>query len=878
MKSYRIRSSFRDFFVENGHQDRPSSSLVPADDPSVLLTTAGMQQFKPFFLGIQEPPHPRLTTCQKCFRTTDIDLVGKTARHLTFFEMLGNFSFGDYFKEGAIDLAWRFSTGVLEMDPARIWVSIFAGDEQVETDDEARKAWLEAGIPAERIVPLPASENFWSAGPTGPCGPCTELYYDLGEEAGCGRPDCRPGCDCDRYVEYWNLVFMQFNRDEAGQLTPLPQRNVDTGMGLERITAVMEGKLSVFETDLFQPLIEYTCDAAGVRYGADAGSDRAVRVLADHSRAIAFLVSAGVFPGNEGCGYVLRRVMRRAIQAASVLDLETPFLAGLCSQVVELLGDVYPELVEHRSLVEEMASQEEQRFGVTLQQGNAILEQAVATAKESGSRLIEGEVVFRLHDTYGFPFDLTREIAQEAGLDVDQEEFDRLMEEQRQRARASARAADAGEKEALIELGRHAKVKTDFVGYEKHELHTSIGDLRELDGGRLALKLRESPFYAESGGQVSDTGWIHTEDGKADVVGVIALDGDQVILAELEEGRLEAGAPAKVMINRVRRHAIACNHTATHLLHNALRWLLGEQVRQAGSYVGPDKLRFDFTHGSALSEEELIRIEDIVNRKIIENHQVKAFTTSRDYARDMGAIALFDEKYGDFVRVIEVGDFSRELCGGTHVTRTAQIGVFKIISESSVGANLRRIEAITSKAAIDQLRERDRLLEALAQDLRTEPAKLPEAVAALRQELEQLQEAEEQRKRERLAGAGRELAASAEDCDGVKALALAVEVSEPDELLELADRLREEMGPSALLLAADTGGKVALLATATDEAVERGARAGDLIREVAPLVGGKGGGRPTMARGGGPDPSAIPTAIDHARTWLQEKLYGDVLS
>ncbi|MHB9053095.1 MAG: alanine--tRNA ligase [Thermoleophilia bacterium] len=872
MKSHEIRSSFREFFLENGHESRPSSSLVPAKDPTVLLTTAGMQQFKPYFLGIQPAPHPRLTTCQKCFRTTDIDRVGKTARHLTFFEMLGNFSFGDYFKEGAIDLAWRYSTQVLKLDTSRIWVSIFRGDDQVGADEQARTAWKAAGIDASRIVPLPAEDNFWSAGPTGPCGPCTELYYDLGEAAGCGGPDCRPGCDCDRFVEFWNLVFMQFDRDEAGLLTPLPKQNVDTGMGLERITAVMEGQLAVFGTDMFQPLIEHICDASGAKYGREAKADRAIRVLADHSRAMTFLISDGVFAGNEGRGYVLRRVMRRAIQAASTLEIGAPFLSVLCDRVIETMKGTYPELEQHRKMIEEVATGEERRFGLTLQQGNAILMQSIGERKSAGGHTIEGDVAFRLHDTYGFPFDLTREIIEDEGLEVDEEEFDRLMEEQRQRARTSMKEVGTKEREALAELGRQAKVRTEFVGYQKTELHTSIGDLRELGGGRVVLKLRESPFYAESGGQISDTGWIHTENGKADVIDVYSLDGDQVILAEVEEGRLEAGARAKAMINRVRRHATACNHTATHLLQNALRSLLGEQVRQGGSSVGPDKLRFDFTHTKALSDEELSRIEDIVNRKIIENHPVKAFTTTRDYARDMGAIALFDEKYGEFVRVIEVGDFSRELCGGTHVTSTAQIGCLKIVSEASVGANLRRIEAITSKAAIDYLRGRDRLVNSLAAQVKTDPDRLETAVASLEDELRQLRLLAKEASSGKMADLGQTLSARAESAGNFKMLVEKVDVESTDQMLELSDKLREELSPAAVFLALVDGGSVNLVANFSDAVVGKGARAGDLVKEMAPLVGGKGGGRPTMARGGGGNASGVEEALAAARIWLSRKL------
>ncbi|MHB1389797.1 MAG: alanine--tRNA ligase [Thermoleophilia bacterium] len=872
MKSHEIRNAFREFFVQNEHESRPSASLVPFKDPTVLLTTAGMQQFKPFFLGIQPPPHPRLTTCQKCFRTTDIDRVGKTARHLTFFEMLGNFSFGDYFKPGAIDLAWRFTTGVLKLDLNRLWVSVFAGDDKVPADNEAREAWIAAGMDPDRIVALPAEDNFWSAGPTGPCGPCTELYYDLGEDVGCDDPDCRPGCDCDRFVEFWNLVFMQFDRDAAGDLTPLPKQNVDTGMGLERITAVMEGQLSVYGTDAFQPLIDFICTTSGTAYGADEKTDHAIRALADHSRAISFLIADGVFAGNDGRGYVLRRVMRRAIQSASVLGIAAPFLATLCQKVIDQMGETYPELRAQQQLILEMASEEERRFGMTLEQGNAILMQAIEATRANGGHIVTGEVAFQLHDTYGFPFDLTREIIQDESLDVDEEEFDRLMDEQRHRARSAVKAVGSKEREAMMALGRSARVKTDFVGYQKNELYTSIGDLTEVEGGLVVLKLRESPFYAESGGQVSDTGWIHTEDGKANVVEVYSLDGDQVILAEVEEGRLEAGARAKAMINRVRRHAIACNHSATHLLHNALRSLLGENVRQAGSAVNPEKMRFDFSHPRALTQAEILAVEDRVNRKIIENHQVKAFTTTLDYARDMGAMALFDEKYGDFVRVIEMGDFSRELCGGTHVISTAQIGVFKIVSEASVGANLRRIEAITSRAAIDYLRGRDRLVDELAASLKTEPDRLVQALAELQSEAKDLRSLAKQASSGRIGDLSRELAAGAEEISGIRILAAAVDLATADELMELADGLLEEMGPAAVLLASGAGGKATLVAKFSGQAVEKGARAGDLIKEVAPLVGGKGGGRHNIARGGGHDVAKIDAALDRAKDWLQENI------
>ena len=753
MTSDEIRETYLSFFEQRDHRRLPSASLVPAAyDPSVLLTTAGMHPLMPYFLQQERPPHARLTSCQKCFRTVDIDIIGTTHRHLTFFEMLGNFSIGDYFKEGAITFAWELSTQGFGFDPERVWVTVFGGDEVLGLgpDEEAIALWEAIGVPRGRIVECPRSENFWQAGPTGPCGPCSELYLDRG--LAFGEEDDLPGGENERFLEFWNLVFMTFKQGPPDTLAPLPASNIDTGLGLNRLAAIMQGKESVFETDQFAPLIELGEQLGGVRYGADFPTTRSLRILADHTRAMTFLVADGVVPSNEDRGYILRRVMRRAIQHGRALGFEPGFLPRFAERVEELMDASYPELREQRDAIHKWLASEEESFGRTLEQGTKLLDELIERAKEQGEEGLGAEDVFQLHDTYGFPIDLTREIAAEHDLGVDEPGFERLMDEQRARARAGgARGGAAGAgAEALRaraqELAAGSGFASEFVGYETTEQATSVGAL-EREDGRLLVKLVESPFYAAGGGQVSDSGFVECADGdcRARVEQVLRLAGgeDQVLVLAPEAGELKPGEAVRAVVDHQARHATQCNHTATHLLHAALRARLGTHVRQAGSAVQPDKLRFDFTHGHALSPEELRAVEDDVNRWILENHSVRALTTTLDEAKSRGAMALFGEKYGDVVRMVEVGDgsFSRELCGGTHVRSTAEIGLFRIVSETSSAANVRRIEALTGPAAVSLVREHDDVLRSVATELRAVPEQVPSAVAQLRQRVRELEKA-----------------------------------------------------------------------------------------------------------------------------------------
>jgi alanyl-tRNA synthetase len=869
-----IRRAFEEFFVARGHLTPPPASLVPAGDPSVLFTTAGMQQFKPYYLGVDTPPEPRLTTCQRSFRTSDIENVGRTTRHLTFFEMLGNFSIGDYFKGDAIAWALELSDQ-LGVDRDRIRVSVFGGDAQVPADDEAVELWKSHGFGDERIVRLGRSDNFWGpAGPTGPCGPCSELYYDMGEELGCGRPDCGPGCDyCDRWLEYWNLVFVQYEMDERGTLAPLAKQSIDTGMGLERIAAINQGVTEVYLGDLFRPLIELGEELAGVTYGSSDAATRALRTMADHSRAIAFLIMDGVLPGNEGRDYVLRRIIRRAVQQGVSIGLHEPFLARLCDRVIELMGEAYPVLATSRDTIMEVVEQEETRFTRTLDQGMGILDEAMRRARDSGGDLAP-EVAFELHDTYGFPFDLTREIVLDRGMTVDEERFEQLMAAQRERARVAQRAGETGPGETEAFQRDTAALETTFVGYERLEVYTMVRAVRPLSDGRVALKLEESPFYAEGGGQVADAGWIHTDSGKLDVVDVVRFENDQVIVGQLTEGSVAQGERCKAMVNAVRRHQAACNHTATHLLHNALRIVLGDDVRQAGSLVSPEKLRFDYKTRRAPTPADLRQIEDLVNRRIVENHPVRPFVTTREYAAEIGALAFFEEKYGEFVRVLEIDEFSRELCGGTHVSSTSQIGLCKITASTSIGANTRRVEAITSAAAIDHYRGLEERVGAMAGDLGVTPdrvevavARLNDEVSALHDKLKKVESGEVRASLETIIGAARALS-------GVPFVGASPQVESPDELLTLADAVRERQPEAVVVLAAAIDGRVSVVVSVGDATVGRGVRANDVLKAMLPALDGKGGGKPNLARGGGSNPDGIDAAMQAAAAFVTETLGG----
>ncbi|MDA0165979.1 alanine--tRNA ligase [Solirubrobacter ginsenosidimutans] len=877
MTSDEIRNRFLTFFESRDHKRLASGSLVPAEhDPSVLLTTAGMHPLKPYFQGREKPPHHRLTSCQKCFRTPDIDQVGLTTRHLTFFEMLGNFSMGDYFKEGAIAFAWELSLEGFGFNPDDIWVTVFEGDEELGLgpDQEAIDAWLKIGVPRERIVECPRSENFWQAGPTGPCGPCSELYLDRG--LAFGKEDDLPGGENERFLEYWNLVFMQFEQNPVNTLTPLPAQNIDTGLGLNRLAAILQGVTSVFDTDQFIPLIKLGEELSGKAAGSSEDVDRALRVLADHTRGMSFLIADGVVPSNEDRGYVLRRLMRRAIVQGRRIGIAPGFLPRYAEVVRETMGAHYGELLEQADTVDMWLRNEEEAFNRTLESGLKMLDDVIARAAANGEEGIGADEAFKLHDTFGFPFDLTLELAAERGLGVDEQGFESLMEEQRVRARASA-GREGGEdvREKLRTFAATAGAPSVFTGYETTEQTTAIAGVT-VENGRVLAKLVESPFYATGGGQVHDGGVIECEDGgcSAKVVDVVRLGDDQALVLEPLTGELHDGERVFARVDRHARRATECNHTATHLLHAALRERLGTHVHQAGSYVGPDKLRFDFTHGSPLSEEDRAWVEDRVNAMVLENQPVRALTTTLDEAKSLGAMALFGEKYGDVVRMVEVGggDWSRELCGGTHVRATAEIGVFKITQETSSAANVRRIEAVTGPLGIGLLRKHDRVLHDAAIALRTQPDAVADVAAAA---VKKRRELEKQLESGATAAAVAAAPTEIVDIDGIRAVFEIRNVPNPKALPDMADRLKNELGdPAVVVLGAPGEGRASLLVAVTPGAISRGVKAGAVVKVAAAAVGGGGGGRDNMAQAGGKDPDKLPDALAAARAEIERALAG----
>jgi len=851
-----IRESFLAFFEANGHKRLRSGSLVPAAyDPSVLLTTAGMHPLKPYFQGIETPPSNRLVSCQKCFRTPDIENVGVTTRHLTFFEMLGNFSLGDYFKDGAAELAWQLSLEGFGFSPDDLWVTVFEGDEALGLgpDEEAIAAWEKLGVARDRIVLCPRSENFWQAGPTGPCGPCSELYLDRGLQW--GSEDDLPGGENERFLEYWNLVFMQYDQSVDGVLTPLPNQNIDTGLGLNRMAVIQQDVDTVFDTDQFVPLIELGRSLMTVKASSE-GVDRSLRILADHLRGATFLIADGVVPSNEERGYVLRRLMRRAIAQGQRLGFEPGFLPKYVDVVTETMGSSYPELTSERDAILRWVTSEEEGFGQTLEHGLMMLEDVLARGE------VTGEEAFKLHDTFGFPIDLTEEIAGERGVPLDRAGFD--LEMDAQRARSSAGAASSGRVGATQELVRSvSEEQTEFTGYASLEERTTVLGVSS-DDGRTVVKLASSPFYAQGGGQVSDSG---TLDGHP-VVEVLRAGEDQALV--VEGPGPQAGGEVSAIVDRAARIATQANHTATHLLHAALRERLGSHVRQAGSYVGPDKLRFDFTHGERLSDEELRDVEDRVNGWVLRADPVRPITTTLNEAKALGAMALFGEKYGDVVRMVQIGDgeYSRELCGGTHVRSTAEIGVFRVTSEGSSASNVRRIEAVTGPQAVALLRGHDALLRQSADLLKARPDDVPARIAALK----------EQSGKAKGSGAGSPevdidaLAAGAEDIAGVSVVAQVIESADGKALPEIADRVRGKLGDSVVVLGGGADGKAALLVSVAKPVTERGLSAGDVVKLAAPVMGGGGGGRPTMAQAGGKEPGKLADAVQAARQAVVQAL------
>ncbi len=828
-----LREGFLSFFEERGHLRCPSYSLVPrAGDDSTLLVTAGMQPQMPFFLG-QEPPPALLTTlAQKSFRTVDIDEVGLDGHHLTFFEMLGNFSFGQYFKEGAISFATEFVREHMKLDWDRVWVTVHAGDPRLKLgpDEVAIELWQRSGMPVERIVPLPTSENFWSVGGPGPCGPDSEIYWDWGEEHGCGEPDCAPACSrCDRFLEFWNLVFMAYEQHADGTLTPLPKENIDTGLGLERGAAILQDVRSVYDTDGYRQIMNWIAAESGVAYGDSPAATKAHRIMADHGRGMTFLVGDGVTPSNEGRGYVLRRIIRRAVQQAQRIGLHD--VHRLSRVVVEQMADAYPELSERADEIGRVLRLEEDRFLETLERGLKLFD-------EIGSEEpISGEQAFTLAATYGFPLELTVELAEERGQAVDVDAYRIEMD----RHRDVSRAGGSSELQRAADFARAADFTTEFVGYTKTDVITQIGALEVVDDRHFLAKLRESPFYPAGGGQVTDAGTIELDDGSgavAELVEAYRLEGDQALL--VRGSGFAPGDRVRARVPWAVRFPTMANHTGTHLLQQALREVLGEQVRQAGSAVRPDKLRFDFTHSSALTAEQREEVERRVNELVFENRPVHVFETTIDEARRLGATMLFGEKYGDIVRVVEVPGYSLELCGGTHVASSAEIGPFVLLSESSVGAGVRRVEAVTSGAAWSVLDERAREL------------------AVLRVELDNLRKGPKAApvSAERVAVPEPEIRAEG----GVNVIVQPVDGLDADELLELSDRYKQRHAPAAVVLGSSEDGKVHLVAN-FDESVAERVSASDVLREAAAIVGGGGGGRPTMARAGGKDPAKLPDAL-----------------
>ena len=876
MTTAEIRSAFLSFFEERGCKLFPSSSLVP-DDPSLLLANAGMNQFKPYYQGKKTMHEIGATSCQKCVRTNDIDIIGSDGRHASFFEMLGNFSFGGVSKEQACAWALELSTKVFKLPIERLYFTVFT------EDDETYNIWRSLGIEESHISRLGADDNFWAAGPTGPCGPCSEIYYDQGEDVGCGRADCAPGCDCDRFLEYWNLVFTQFDRQEDGSMPELPHRNLDTGMGLERMSAIMQHKSSFYDSDIMQGLIRLGEEVSGVTYVGDdyEGPSRSLRIIADHARSVDFMISDGILPGNEGRGYVLRRLLRRAVFHGRLLGVEGAFLGRFIDRVNELMGDAYPELIKNAALVKGIVSAEEERFSTTLDNGRVYLDEALGKLGEGET--LDGEAAFMLHDTFGFPIDLTVEIAQGAGHGVDIEGFNQAMERQRERARANVKGDAWGTfNDVWTELSDSLSA-TEFCGYEDDALEGARVLAIVRDGARVErakagdeveVVLDRTPFYAEMGGQVGDTGLLAGGGVRVAVSDTKSHNGLYAHVATVEEGELAEGGLVTATVDYHRRELLRRNHTATHLLDAALKEVLGDHVNQAGSLVTPDHLRFDFTHFEALSGEQLRAIEDLVNAQIFAAKPVVTAVMGVDEAKAAGAVALFGEKYGDVVRVVSVGTedrpFSRELCGGTHARNTAEIGFFHITSESSTGSNVRRIEAVTSEGAVAWWQERSRLLEEAAQVLKCRVDEVPARVAGLQADLH----ASEQKLKVALTGGSSDAIAQAiegaTDLGAYKLVIAELKGLEAADLRNVWDTIRQKVqGPVACVLATVTSkGQPALLAGATDEAVAAGFKAGDIIKKIAPLVGGGGGGRPTMAQAGGKNAAGIAYALAQARTEL----------
>lgn len=870
-----LRKMFLDYFASQGHLARGSYSLVPHNDNSVLLIPAGMAPLKPYFTGQEIPPSRRMASCQKCIRTGDIDNVGHTARHLTFFEMLGNFSFGDYFKKEAIHWSWDFLTNTVGLDPDRLYPSVY------QDDDEAFEIWnKQENIPAERIFRFGKEDNFWEHG-AGPCGPCSEIYYDRGEKYGCGKPGCTVGCDCDRYMEIWNNVFTQFNGDGKGHYEELANKNIDTGMGLERLAVAVQDVDSVFDIDTMKALRDHICQLSGAAYHENTKKDISIRVIVDHIRSVTFMVSDGIMPSNEGRGYVLRRLLRRAARHGRLLGVSGSFLTEMADVVIRTSSDGYPELKEKAAKIHAVIAEEEDKFNRTIDQGLQILGSLEEGLRKEGKTVLPGEEAFRLYDTYGFPLDLTKEILAEKNMSVEEEGFQEAMRVQKETARGARKGTNYMGADVTVYQELDAALSCRFDGYAHSELDSVItaataGEIvSELNEGERGTILTEAtPFYATMGGQLCDTGLITKADGSCFCVeDTIHLQGDKVgHVGIVEKGVFKVGEPVHLSIDNERRAATARNHSATHLLQRALREVLGDHVEQAGSYVDAERLRFDFSHFAAMTPEEILAAEEKVNRAIFSATPVTTVETNLEEARKLGAMALFGEKYGDTVRVVQMGDYSTELCGGTHVKNTAQIGCFKIISEAGIAAGVRRIEAVTAFNLLAYFRKEEESLHLAAAAAKTTPDELEKKIQQLQADLKALGQ-ENERLKAKLAGESLgDIQSRIRGVKGLNLLALSVNDLDMNGLRQMGDKLRDEVENSVIVLVSETDGKVNLIVTASDAAQKAGAHAGNMIRKLAPLVGGGGGGREGMAQAGGKDPSGIPKLLEESESVLASLL------
>ena len=867
-----LREMFLSYFEKQGHYRRESFSLIPEDDPSLLLIGAGMAPLKPYFAGLKTPPSKRMTTCQKCIRTGDIENVGYTDRHGTFFEMLGNFSFGDYFKKEAITWGWDFATNELKMPEDKLWVTIY------ENDEEAFDLWHNMiGLPEERIVRLGKEDNFWEIGTGGPCGPCSEIYFDRGEEHGCGKPDCKPGCECDRYVEFWNLVFTQFNKEEDGTYTDLPHPNIDTGLGLERLACIMQETSCIFDVDTIRSVLSQVEKVSGVEYkDGKAPTDVSLRIITDHLRSMTFMISDNILPGNEGRDYVLRRLIRRAALHGRKLGIKGPFLADLCDRVIDESGRAYPILEKRRVMIKRIVRSEEEKFAATIDKGMSIIDEHIADMVISGSKVLDGAKAFKLHDTYGFPIDLTKEIMAEKGYEVDDEGFAAEMQRQKELSRTEQEMEGAGWKNEERELG--VSEATEFTGYETINQQSVINHIltENYEPTKAAAKddkcifiLDKTPFYAESGGQVSDDGYIYNEKGGvAHVEDVKKHDAVYLHTVIVMRGAFDAGDHVDAMVTAPFRNMTAANHSATHLLHRALREVLGDHVKQSGSHVDKNGLRFDFSHYEAMTDEEIQKVEEIVNDKISHFLPVTTKVMDIEDARKEGAMALFDEKYGDKVRVVSIGDYSREFCGGTHVSNSGQIGALKILSESGIASGVRRIEAVTGQGILaDYIREQQ-IISDTAAALKADKNLLAEKASALTEEVKELRKEIAQIKAAEMSKNAGSFLDDAKEINGVRLITKQFDDYDINDLRNLSDNVKAENKNVAMVFASVSGGKVTFLVSLTDDLVEKGMHAGKMIKEIAKAAGGGGGGKADMAQAGAKDPSKVEDAFAKAAELL----------